>query len=271
MGKYRRKLPRLIYDRPNGNEVGVRVKVSRHDEGMLIPTIEPSWSKLEQQLQAPISEKQRAFIKWSLRNYAEGRAGEEYARSWSDKNNDDALLNRADKISKAAQRLFDELNDNRPATNYFLERVELVVDQYMWGQGDRFSRDDFTPLLKALVANSEAVRERLAADYARPTKPGARGCWLCFVSHMAGIYLQITGDAPVHWEISERNSASKSGTAISQSRFARFAFEAMMQIPPELREKGQRQGLVGFTRALREPLQEWRARELKEKNSANPR
>lgn len=271
MGRHRKKLGRLIYDRPNGNEVGVRVKVGKRDEGVLIPTIAPNWSELEKHLQAPINEEQRAFIKWSLRNYAEMRAGEECAVSWSDKNDDNALLVRVNKISNAAQRLFAELSDNRPATNYFLERVELVVDQYMWGQGNRFHLDAFIPLLKAFIENSKAVREILAADYARSPEPGARACWECFVSHMAGIYLRITGEAPVSWEISERNSASKDGAAIPQSRFARFAFEAMMQIPPEFCEKGPRQNLVGFTRAIREPLQEWRARELEGKNSAKLR
>ncbi|WP_424360139.1 hypothetical protein [Methylocystis parvus] len=222
-------------------------------QGVTVAPISPDWVLLESAVGTQLSDDYRLRITRALSDYAEWRAVEEYAPTWS--GGDDALLKRADRLSKVAKQLLQEFRQDSPATGYFIGCVERINDEFMYGRGKRFSREAFDHLLEAFVEGADVVRQRLVTD--KKISRGTRPPWGGFVKIMAELYWQIVGEKPTAAEVHGGNRYESS----KQSRFAEFAFAAMMQVPPELREKGaSRQNIEGFSRALREPLREWESR-----------
>ncbi len=232
--------------------------------GILVPRINLDWHFLEMHLQMQIPDVARDTIGCIVQTFADETAGEKGGIQWDNKNDDQAIIQCAERISKAAKSLIKAIDGYGIASTILLQRMEQMDSPNL--NENPFSRDEFYPKLSSLIARAHILLQELRDEKEKGVKLEIGSAWRQFAFCMADIYFELTGAAPKVTEISDSNRDTE-----KHSKFTNFAFMAMLQVPAYLRDPG-RDNIDTFSTALRGPLRLWRkARDLSKEKSKKSR
>jgi hypothetical protein len=227
---------------------------------VLTPRITPDWHFLEMHLQMQIPDAARDKISCIVQTFADEAAAEKGGIPWDNKNDDQAIIQCAKRIFKAAKSLISAIDDYGRAPAILLQRIEQMDSLNL--KGNPFLRDEFYPKLSSLIGRAHILLEELRDEKEKGVKLEIGSAWRQFAFCMADIYFELTGDRPKVTEISDSNRDTE-----KHSKFTNFAFMAMSQVPAHLRDTG-RDNIDTFATALRGPLQLWRqTRDIREEKS----
>lgn len=252
MGKKKRTLPTVLHDEgyvyrlnldddgnPSLTPRGRRRSANELSYGYLTP----GWRKaLEPYAPASrvLTDKDWATVEAVLERYIFNLASECGAYSWAD------AIGTLDRTAKAASDLLAACNGG-VASDFIWERIEAVGDTPFTA----FSRDDFYPLLSALNRRAHLLRAAMNAERDRGDQLSVFA-FRHFVFDIANFYQDMGGDVNV-----SRISAAHVGKT-RLSKFSAFAWQAMKQIPENLREHCSNPEGWAFAEALYDQLKPWR-------------
>jgi hypothetical protein len=224
MGRKKRLSPTVRhgeehYFRPkfeDGNFSLVSLGRGRYANELSYGYLDSGWRKaLEPYEPAHLTDENWSAIKRVLERYMFNRASELGAIPWPD------AIGALERIAKGAAELL-AASDAGYASSFIWGRIETVSDT-------PFKRDDFYPLLSDLNHRAHLLRAAMNAERERGDLLSIFA-FRCFVLDIANFYTATGGDV----RVSKINNSNRD--TVRRTRFSAFAWEAMKQIPAELRQ-----------------------------------
>jgi hypothetical protein len=242
MGQKKRRLPTVrhgqeYYFRPrfeDGNFSLVSLGRRRYANEQSYGYLDSGWRKaLEPYEPAHLTDENWIAIEGVLERYIFNRASELGAIPWTD------AIGALERIAKGAAELL-AASDAGNANSFIWERIEAIGDT-------PFNRNDFYPLLSALNRRAHLLLTAMNAERERGDQLSIFA-YRQLASDIKDFYLAMGGMVTV----SKINDSNKD--IVHPSRFSVFAWEAMKQIPAELRQYCSNPDGWSFFDALHEAL-----------------
>ena len=182
--------------------------------------LSPDWFyQIEPHAPASITSKSRKELETILWIFIKSRAAELAAFAWD---GPEGVLECVAEIEKAGLALMAVCDKQIRAIGYIWSRLGQVVPD----GGRPFSHDEFYPYLSQFVAHAHRLREELEAEKRRTLQIQGKSAWLVFVYNIMGAYSGMGGQVTIS-KLSNPNARP--------SKFAQFAYTAMLQVPEKLR------------------------------------